>query len=144
MKEYAAQTGKWKVPKAGTPEYDAVKAIQARLAGDAAPAPKKVKIIKKAVPEVVPEKAKRVKKAEKVAEVKEATAAVKEEAVKAEAAKAEEEAKKPKVKREFKEAAAPVVVDVGATAAPVKRGRRGKPKAPAMSIQKAPVSLSFD
>ena len=38
-KEYAASVGKWTVPKKDSDEYKAIKAIQARMAGAAAPAP---------------------------------------------------------------------------------------------------------
>jgi len=144
VKEYAAQTGKWKVPKAGTPEYDAVKAIQAKLSGKG-PAPVKAPVEKVVQKPVVaaPEPPKRILKIKKVSALKDATATLKAEAAKVEAAKAEEEAKKPVIKRVFKEAAPAANVDVGLSAPP-KKGRKGKPKPPAMSIQKTPVSLNFD
>jgi len=37
VKEYASKTGKWQVPKRGTPEYDAIKAIQERMLKETAP-----------------------------------------------------------------------------------------------------------
>lgn len=36
-KEYASTTGKWTVPKKGSPEYDAIKKIQDRLSGASVP-----------------------------------------------------------------------------------------------------------
>jgi len=84
LKEYAKQTGKFAVPKRGSPEYEAVKKIQASLSPSAAapPAPSKAPEMSKALKE---KKVKAVKAAEKtpdqiVAETKVVKAAAKEKA----------------------------------------------------------------
>lgn len=54
LREYAKQTGKFAVPKKGTPEYDAVRKIQASMEAPvrAAPAPEAAKP-KRAAPKIV-------------------------------------------------------------------------------------------
>lgn len=81
VREYAKQTGKWNVPKKGTPEYDAVKALQDKLKAG----PIKKEEPKKEEPKRLGRKAKVVEEAPVV----EAVAPVKKEKKVAEAPKQE-------------------------------------------------------
>jgi colicin import membrane protein len=93
LKEYAKQTGKFAVPKKGSPEYEAVKKIQQGMSA-APPTPAKVAEVKAVIKE---KKIKAVKAAEKTpeqiaAETKQVKAAAKEKAAAKAAAEAAEKA----------------------------------------------------
>jgi hypothetical protein len=96
LKEYRKVSGKFVVPMKGSPEYDAVRKIQLKLAGKHT----EPKPVEKQPEPVVKEKAKKMTKNEELAYLREETRKLKEAAA-AEHKRSteEEEAKKPRRKR---------------------------------------------
>lgn len=142
VKAYAKETGKWSVPKKGTPEYDAIKALQQKLnAPVKAPEPEVKKRGRPKKPEVAP-----------VAEVKEEAAPIavkekKEKKVKAAEAPVAPVAPVTPISKEVKkEKKAVKVAEPAMEVIPEKKKavRADKKKAVGIRIENQQVVLSFD
>jgi hypothetical protein len=160
LREHAKTTGKFSVPKRGSPEYEAVKKIQDRmaLAAKAGPAPKKSPEVEAAeaaaVADAAAVKLKAVHKAKIAAKKKtpeqiaaetakgKAVAKAAEEAAAAVAAEAEVVAKAEKVKKAPKPVEPQDKVSIGAPKVPAKGPK--KPRRPIGTVHvKEPAVINF-
>lgn len=139
VRQYAKETGKWAVPRKGTPEYDAVKAIQEKM--------KTVPV--KTITEVVPPVKKLGRKLKAIVKeeepvVAEVIAPVKTKTVTIAPPKQEEAPIKAPVKKtDLKKIAPPVVKEPVVVEPPVKKSRKAL-RIPAVSIDNKKVILTFD